>query len=193
MIFKCVKIFFVVLFCFGAASCVRNQASSGFVLKRGNDILPPGVPRRVGVALFEGEEPINRQATDQFAAGLLKLGFDVIERSSLQTVIDEMEISSSDLFSKETRTELGKQLALEAVFTGSITGSETLGWSDTHLSVKLVDVETGRIIWAATADDPRIFGRRRGVADAKSSAVYSVKHALDLLKGDISKMRKGCR
>jgi len=175
----------VVFLSIGAAlsGCKSTHPSPGFHLGENTGKLPPGVPRRVGVALFAGESPINQQASDQLTAGLLNLGFDVIERSNFQAIIDELEISSSDVISEPTRAELGNQLALEAIFTGSVTGEESTFWIDSHINVKLVDIDTGRIIWATTAQDPRSrISRRKVRGDVKTSITYSVNEVLRQLK-----------
>lgn len=179
---------FLIFVCFTLFSCKGTQTSSGFQLDEDTDQLPPGVPERVGVVLFAGEEPINQQATDQFSTGLLKLGFDVIERSNFQAIINELEISSSDLFSESTRAELGNQSGLEAIFTGSVTGEDSMTWVNTHVNVKLVDIETGRIIWAGTANDPWKPGRRLR-SDVRTSVTHSVREALKLLENDLNKIR----
>ena len=175
--------------CLLPVGCSSPQSSSGFHLEGRGKELPPGIPERVGVALFAGEEPINRQATELFSAGLLKLGFEVIERSNFQAIIDELNISSSDLFSESTRGALGQQSGLQAIFTGSVTGEDSATWVDTHVNVKLVDMETGRILWATAASDPWKPGRRLR-SDVRTSVEHSVRKALDDLEEDLEELEK---
>lgn len=183
------KMLLYIFICFTLLGCKTMQSSSGFQLDKDTSILPPGVPGRVGVALFVGESPINQQATDQFSAGLLELGFDVIERGNFQAIIDEIRISNADLFSDSTRVILGEQLALEAIFIGSITSESTFAWVNTHINVKLVDIATGRVIWAVSTEDPRPrIVRRKIRANVETSVSYTVMQALELLKCDLCKI-----
>ncbi|MDP8219402.1 MAG: FlgO family outer membrane protein [Candidatus Theseobacter exili] len=165
----------------------EKQTSSGFVLKQNQTKLPSGVPARVGVAIFSGKEPLNQHATDQFSAGLLELGFDVIERNHFQSILDEQNISNTALFSDKTRSELGKQLGLEAIFVGSVTDEKKLLKVTTHVNVKLVNINTGRVLWAATAKDPRILGKR--LTDLGTSISHTVNEALKMLENDLEKLR----
>ena len=175
---------FSVSFCLSA----DEQSSTGFRTRTDKNVLPEGVPARVGVALFAGKEPLNQHATDQFSAGLLELGFTVIERNHFQSVLDEQNISNTAYFSEETKTELGNQLGLEALFVGSITDEKKLLKSETYLNVKLVEISTGKVLWAATAKDPRLFGKR--LSDLGTSLSHTVAEALKLLKKDLDKLRQ---
>ena len=136
--------------------CAPNiSSSSGFMIGTKIKTLPEGIPKRIGVSLFWGKSPINIQATDQFSAGLVALGFDVVERAHIAKVFNELEIQFTGAIDEKMRKELGRQYGLEAIFVGSVTGESSPMWVDSHLNVKLVDIETGRVIWSITANDPR--------------------------------------
>lgn len=166
--------------------------SSGFNNDQNIHQLPPGVPKTVGVSLFSGESPINLQATDQFSAGLVVLGFEVVERQHLEEVVSELGLQQSGLISEKNRKALGEHLGLDAIFVGSITGESSATWIDAHLNIKLVDIETGKILWSAAAKDPRLFTLS---SDVKTSVTHAVKNALSMLKKDLtalsSRVRKG--
>lgn len=170
-------------------SCAPNytRQSSGFNVGNNISALPDGVPKRVGVAQFSGEYPINIQASDQFASGLIELGFDVVERQHIANVYKELGLQLSGIIDDSTRVKLGKQLGLKGIFVGSVTGESSITWVDSHLNIKLVDIETGRIIWSATAKDPRLLTLSM---DVRTSITHTVRNALDILKNDINKLRK---
>jgi hypothetical protein len=165
------------------AGCTTPSTSSGFIDQgMAKPILPPGVPRKVGVVPFAGDVRISVQSADQFAGGLLPLGFEVVERQQLQSVLDELKYQHGDFVNPETRKRLKEQLGIEGLFLGSITGESSPTWVDSHLNLRLIDVETGRVLWAAEVHDPRVFGLSM---DIHTSATYTVKNALDILKKDL--------
>lgn len=69
---------FATLFLVG---CTTSSISSGLWLEKDKRDLPAGVPKKVIVLPFEGDPDISLQATDQFSAGLSRLGFDVVDRN----------------------------------------------------------------------------------------------------------------
>lgn len=174
------------------SGCAVPTTSSGFMTDQNVPQLPPGVPKTVGVSLFSGESPINLQATDQFSAGLVSLGFEVVERQHLEEVVNELGLQQSGLISEKNIKEVGKHLGLDAVFVGSITGESSAMWVDAYLNIKMVEIQSGKILWSATAKDPRLFSMS---ADVKTSVLHTVKNALSMLKKDLhtfgSKNQKG--
>jgi hypothetical protein len=55
---------------------------------------------------------------------------------------------------------------------------------DTHLNIRFVNVETGKVLWAAEAHDPRTF---TWSTNTKTSIVHTVRKAIKLLKKDLLK------
>lgn len=130
------------------AACTVPSQSSGFVTSP-RQSLPAGVPVRVAVVL-SGEMPICMQASEQFSGGLLNLGFDVIERQHINSVLSEQALSNSKLVDATTAVEIGKLLGAEGMFVGTVTGeSDGIAWVDSHVNIKLVDVQKGKAIWSA--------------------------------------------
>ena len=87
----------------------------------------------------------------------------------------------------DTRLEIGNQLGLQGIFVGSVTGESSIFLVDSHLNIKLVDIETGRIIWSATAKDPRFTTLS---LDVRTSITHTVRNALNILKNDLNKLRR---
>ena len=159
-----------------------TSTSTGIMTDLPKRTLPDGVPIRVGVILFKGDRAIRLQATDSFQSGLVPLGFQVVERSQIEAVLNELGFQQTDLVDPHTREHLGQVLGIGGVFLGSITGESRPNWIDTHLSVRLVSVKTGQILWAVEAHDPRILTFS---VDVKTSAVHTVREALRLLQRDL--------
>ena len=167
-------------------SCVTTSTSTGIITTPRRQSLPPGVPSRVGVILFKGDRTITLQATEQFLNGLPSLGFQVVERSQINAVLKELGFQQSDSVDSTTRERLGKLLGLEGIFVGSITGESSATWIDSHLNVRLVSIETGKVVWAAEAHDPRLF---TWSTDVRTSAIHTVREALKLLRKDLLNLK----
>jgi curli biogenesis system outer membrane secretion channel CsgG len=162
--------------------CSTVSSSTGIITSANRKTLPPGIPQRVGVIPFKGDQEISLQASDQFTSGLPMLGFQVVERSQIEAVLGEQTFQQTDSIDPLTRERLGRLLGLQGVFLGSITGESSSTWVDSHLNIRLVSIETGDVVWAAEAHDPRPITLSM---DIRTSAVYSVRQSLSLLRRDV--------
>jgi hypothetical protein len=182
----CVRLLAVLPLLAGAALGCKGpetptSTSSGSISQKAQVKWPEGVPRRVAVLPLDGNKQITTQTTDLLGTELLKLGFDVIERGRLGVVLGELKLSNSGLIDDSTRRKLGSILGVEAVFIGNITGDEKFYQLGTHLHVKMISVENGKVLWAAdTADNGMHVGAMR------ESYIYSVKDTVRLLKQDLA-------
>ena len=158
------------------------STSTGIRIETPHQLLPPGVPKRVGVIPFHGSRIIRLQATDQFQGGLVPLGFEVVERAQIEAVLNELGFQQTNWVDPNTRKHLGEVLGIEGVFLGSITGESRSNWIDTHLNVRLVKITTGQVVWAAEAHDPRSV---TWSMDLRTSAIHTVKEAIRLLQRDL--------
>lgn len=171
------------------SSCATSSTSTGLLTQFDQqEALPPGIPSRVGVVPFEGDASIKLQATDQFTSGLPTLGFEVVERSQIEAVLDELEVQHANLQERTMREHLASSLDLQGIFLGSITGESSPTWVDSHLNIRLISIDTGSVLWAAEAHDPRSVGWSM---DVRTSAVYTVRKALELLRKDLNQERPG--
>ncbi|MFH1723608.1 MAG: CsgG/HfaB family protein [Elusimicrobiota bacterium] len=146
--------------------------------------------KRVAVVSFEGTG--GSAAADYLAHALLATGAEVVERSRIEAVFSEHHLSTLGALEPATVKEVGKLLAVDALFMGSVTqyappqsylvveGSSasfaqavapvggpgstlfsrrpTPGFPGTNivsssarvgLAARLVDVETGSVVWSA--------------------------------------------
>jgi TolB-like protein len=67
----------------------------------------------------------------------------LVERESLQKVLKEQELSLSDLSDQETQVKVGLLLSAEYIVIGEIIDMASV----ILLSLRMVDVETGEIVW----------------------------------------------
>jgi len=167
-------------------SLMPGSTSSGLMIDGSKPALPAGVPKKVAVASFSGEFPINVQSADQFSSGLVKLGFDVVERQHFDKVVKEIELQHSGMISDENITAAGKQLGVDGLFVGSVEGRSKGGFVNTFLNLRLVEIKTGKVVWAGSFSDPRIFALTE---DVKTSIIYTTKEALEKLESDLRSVR----
>ncbi len=75
-------------------------------------------------------------------------GFDVVDRTHLKSLLAEHKLSSTGLIDPKTARELGKIVGVDALVTGTITP-----FGDSiRLSIKVLDIETAKVIIASTAN-----------------------------------------
>ena len=97
---------------------------------------------------------------DSFTLELMKLGFDVIERQQLTTIIKEQELQLSGL-TREKLLEVGQVFGVNAVVTGSVTGSQSMstGFMGSNIkmtslvqnaSLKIIGAENARTMMIVT-------------------------------------------
>jgi len=102
---------------------------------------------------------------------LLKQGINVIDRSTTVKILTELSLGSTGIIDESTAPRIGLLLGVSALLTGSINKYNTtftniqlvagaspayMPSSAVALSLKLIDVETGQIVWAASAEDTEI-------------------------------------
>jgi hypothetical protein len=80
---------------------------------------------------------------DMYSAELLKIGYDVIERTRLTAVVKELELQMTGLINPSTTSKIGKILGVQGMVFGTAAGRAG-AWTCTS---RLVDVETGSVVW----------------------------------------------
>ena len=158
-------------------SCASNMTKS-------TDLLSD-VPRYLGVAVFDGSYPYNKQASSQFAHGLMSLGYQVIERINMPSIIDELKFHGSGAVGFDSMTEVGSMYGIDAIFVGNIQTVITNHYVDTFLHIRLVEIKTGRTIWSVSAKEPRYFTL---TYDMGTSVYHTTNQALKHFKQDIRRL-----
>ena len=115
---------------------------------------------------------LDKVAYDAAALQLLKTGkVDVVDRARVEDILKEQEFSRSGFVDQKTAVRLGKLLGARAVlFMDFISFEEDLDSYTVRVNVKLIDVETGRILYVASA--------LGGGWDIESAVSDAVKRAL---------------
>lgn len=100
---------------------------------------------------------------DLYSVELLKTGYyEVVERSRLEKIVNELGIQMSGLVDEKTASKAGKLLGVNGLVFGSSAGQPGQFTS----IVKLVDVETGAIAWTIVLETslPKIAGAKLKIA-----------------------------
>ena len=158
-------------------SCAGNMT-------RSTDLLGD-VPRYLGVAVFDGRYPYNKQASSQFAHGLMNMGYQVIERINMPSLMGELKFHGSGAVESDYVTELGLMYGIQAIFVGNVQTVITNHYVDTFLHVRLVEIKTGKTIWSVSAKEPRYF---TFTYDMATSVYHTTKQALKHFKQDIRRI-----
>lgn len=110
--------------------------------------------KRVAVLPFEPRgSSLSVFYTDWFTTELVRIQkFEVVERAQLDKVLSEQALGLSGVINRDVLVKIGQVLGVDAVFLGSATKGQTGGGV---CNIRLVDIETGVIIWTGTSSDVR--------------------------------------
>ncbi len=126
--------------------------------------------KRIAVCEFSGSSVFANSGdiiADEFVMQMIDKGYNVMERNKVNLLIRERNIDSSDY------SKLGKLLGVDAILTGSVSkysedAGRTFYYTDSSgntradvsmsravvgVSARLIDVNTGEIVWSARNDD----------------------------------------
>jgi curli biogenesis system outer membrane secretion channel CsgG len=173
--------------CYAAVAYAPSLLQSGISAIAGmenvdlNFSMSPGITKedlkkikRIGIVLGASQTQANSQATtikwgddltnvmaDNIALELMKLGFEVIERGSLDKVLSEQKLQMSGLTDPATAANVGKILGVDAVVLGNVTTSQKMQTSSGFMGVgagvtttsvisnatmKIVGIEQGKVL-----------------------------------------------
>ncbi|MFH1250002.1 MAG: CsgG/HfaB family protein [bacterium] len=103
------------------------------------------------------------QVADIVSFEMLKRGLKIVDRANTETILREQKIGISGIVDEKTAPNVGKLLGVQAILTGSINEYTTtevdvafkgppsyLTISAVGLTLKLIDTETGEVVWSAT-------------------------------------------
>jgi len=139
------------------------------------------------------------QVADILSMQLINSNYNIIDRSQTMLILQEQKLGMTGIIDEQTSPSLGKLLGVQAILTGSINeyqctttniqvvqGADPayISISTAGLSLKLIDCETGQIVWAGSAR-----GSLLGENIEISAAQEAVKNILKKFKS--LKMNKG--
>lgn len=163
------------------AACALNMASSK--LSSGDRLAVAGFPKRVGVATLAGSLTAHEDATNHLSRGLVDLGFQVVARS--WDVDKILRYSAEGIFEnipENIRKKLEEAYGLQGIFIGTLSQDRGNLISETRLSLRLISVSTGKLIWSTNVLGGGVTGLSGGV---KETATAAVGKALQSLEKDL--------
>ena len=176
---KAVVIAFIIV-CLTAA-CALNMASSK--LSYGDRAPAKGFPKRVAVASIVGNPPTGADATARLAQGLVDLGFDVVMGGAdVDRILRQRGYGVSETISEDSRKKLQETYRLEGLFVGALSPDKQPLLIETRLSLKLISLSTGSLVWSANVLSQEIPGLSGGL---KKTAVTLAEKALEALEKDL--------
>ena len=120
------------------------------------------------VSAFRSRNVAGDAVADEFIIQLMQRNLDVVERFQLQAVMKEFNLASSGMLDQTTAKEIGKLVGADVILAGTVlqylpnrrdiiyvddgSGGKRqeiyLVDAEIGISARLIDVETGVIIWA---------------------------------------------
>jgi TolB-like protein len=139
--------------------------------------------RMFHLGMVEDEPGSEETLAAKMSEKILACGeFTLVERAQLLDIVEEQELSETDLFDPSTAAKLGKFLGADAVLIGSIQRAENfhrMGICCFRLlaSVRLVDADTAEVLMVGNIDRGLEIGQRglvtSKVMDEESTAIAS--------------------
>ncbi|MDP1676722.1 MAG: CsgG/HfaB family protein [Bacteroidota bacterium] len=111
-------------------------------------------PKTVAVLYFENNSIVDKDKLDPLKKGLADMmitemskikGIKVVERQRIQSIIEELNLSETDMVDKSTTQEMGKLLGAKVMLFG---GFSNLFNDKLRIDVRLVRTETGETLKA---------------------------------------------
>ena len=123
---------------------------------------------KIGVLAFDVAEHIDPKSgievADTFGFGLMKAGFNLMDRSQIENVISEQTFQATDLVGEKNAVKIGNIVGVPYILTGVVTeykrderkkvSPKTHGYKEevftqsyVSFSAKIVDCQSGAIMW----------------------------------------------
>ncbi len=170
----------VTMLTFGGCAWQRTSRSSGFLPANtaiGGLRSRSEIPHKVTVWRFTGDM-FGTIAANMWADGCRGRDFEVVD-SQLQQG-SRVTPTSSDL------QRLGEEFGVDGVFVGRVLVEQKgLAYFDSHISIELIDVKTGKVVWSAEAEDPTFATTFSSIEAVR----HAIRSALRLLDRDMLRMR----
>ena len=89
---------------------------------------------------------LDAQASDVFAAKLMEMGYTVVERSQIQRIFNELQLSMSGMLSKDDINKIGKLLDINMIVMGTADDWNNVTNGYGGASIRFVDTVTGELL-----------------------------------------------
>ena len=137
---------------------ITGCASKGYLKSYIREGIDPTFVKKVAVLRFENhtkKKEVAERMRDIVTMEALALGlFDVVDRTIVDEVLTEEGVEGGMGLDRNTVRRLGKRLGVQALLIGSVNAYEMVregsySYPVVSLSLRLIDVASGEIIWKA--------------------------------------------
>ena len=97
---------------------------------------------------FDAGPNLGENAADQYAVELLRIGYNVIERTRINKVLKEQKIQMTGVVDPNDIVKVGKILGIQGMVVGTIAGKPN-AWG---LTMRMISVESGMVVWSANSN-----------------------------------------
>ncbi|MFO8006379.1 MAG: CsgG/HfaB family protein [Candidatus Brocadiia bacterium] len=121
-------------------------SSAESVVKPGYDF---GQVEAVAVTTVAGQlksEAARNQVADFFNMELLRYGYEPVERSQVNAVLEELDFQASEISSPENVARAGEIMNVDAIVIVNI----PVYGQEVNMTAKMLDVEDGSVLWVAS-------------------------------------------
>jgi len=122
------------------------------------------------------------ESVDVFSMELFDAGINVIDRTLVDKVLSEQKMSLSGLMENEDYQKIGKLVNADAILWGSISLVKQIGRRQAEISVRLIDVGTGTVVYTSIGEKSDIWGARDVTAFKKELMSEASKKLTEFLK-----------
>ncbi len=129
------------------AMLVAGCATGSSVVMQGYNFGAVDKVAVVEVTGANGNRVAQNEIADRLAMELFKRGFNVIERTQIENVLEEQDFQATDLTSAVGAVEMGRILNVQAVVIANV---PEMG-DRIAMTAKMVDVKTGSMLWMGEA------------------------------------------
>ena len=167
---------FLCLFALGCSS-LQTTSTSNFTVSGTKQI-----PKVVGVAFFNGEEPYATNARKYFYNALRQ---DAMFEKVYGTddLREAMGWATKNFLTPEARRQLQVRLGVQGIFTANVIVSRHFAGGNSEIYMELTDIGSGNKLWSCHAQDDRIIAESSNMDD---SATRAMRNAYKQLQKDLA-------
>jgi len=93
------------------------------------------------------QKEINYSESDKFTGYCMEMGFTVVERKKIQTILNELELELNGIIKSTDINKIGKILDIDMIIFGHILYGKSNSVTQT---IRFVDVQTGEVLISAS-------------------------------------------
>lgn len=147
------------------ALCVSGCATTHNAWTEKSASYNKSAQKRVAIFPFSGDR--TGAISDAVATELLAMGYEIAERTSLDSVLKEMRLEYGGVLNKEQTKEVARLINADAIIFGSVIVSYT--GRIYALDMRFVEISSGEILWSCNYLNKTGVDTRRSIIEISNS------------------------